>query len=385
MPRSSLGSVKPDGKGVWRVRADLGRDPVTGKRVQREKRVRGSKREAESVLARMLAESGRIPTAGARMTLSDYVESVYIPSARARLREDTVQGYRSSLDTNILPALGRVPLADIDAAMVDAMLSRVAKPGARRRAYVTLRQVLRHAQRRRLLSWVATDAVECPAVPRYEPRVLDEAEAARVLSAFRGDPVEFAVLMALGCGLRRSEICGLDWEDIDIQARAVHVHDPVVYVHGKECRNGTKTANSLRYVSLPESFAARLAEIMPPAAHGPCLPGPHSGRIHPDALSARYDASARAAGVRYTCLKDLRHSHATIMLAAGVDVVTVSRRLGHSSVSVTDRFYLRPRRAQDEGAAAAFDALDLCPQLPTNTDVCEGVQGAAPTDAPQVN
>ena len=92
------------------------------------------------------------------------------------------------------------------------------------------------------------------------------------------------------------------------------------------------------------------------AAPNARVPVRRLGRVHAG------EAVCKAAGCHWTSLKNLRHSHATIMLSAGVDVVTVSRRLGHSSVSVTDRFYLRPRRAADEGAASAFDALGVAPK-----------------------
>ena len=357
--RSSLGSVKMDSKGVWRVRVDLGRDPLTGKRRSREKRVRGSRREAEAELARMLVEAGQAPARASGVLRGDYIDGVYMPSARERLRPDTVAGYESDAELYIKPVLGRVALDDLDAAMVEAMLRGVEAPGARLSAYKTLRQVLRHARAHRAITWVATDAVEMPKVPHYEPAVLDAKQAARVLEAFRDDPIEAAVLVALGCGLRRSEICGLDWEDVDLGALTLRVRSPYVFVKGKGYEQDPKTPTSRRVVSIPASFADRLAEIRPQGATGPVLKGKDGERMHPDAVSHRYARVCKAAGCHWTSLKNLRHSHATIMLEAGVDVVTVSRRLGHASVSTTDRFYLRPRRAADVGAADAFDSLGV--------------------------
>lgn len=357
--RSALGSVKKDAAGVWRVRVDLGRDPLTGRRRSKEKRVRGSRRDAEAELARMLVEAGQAPAQASGVRLGDYVDGVYMPSVRERLRPDTVEGYQGNVDLYIKPMLGGVPLSSLDAAMVEAMLRGIEAPGARLSAYKTLRQVLRHARAHRVITWVATDAVEMPKVPHYEPEVLDARQAARVLEAFRGDPVEAAVLVALGCGLRRSEICGLDWEDIDLDALTLRVRSPYVYVKGKGYEQDPKTPTSRRVVSVPAGFASRLAEIRPPRASGPVLVGKDGSRMHPDAVSHRYTRVCKEAGCHWTSLKNLRHSHATIMLEAGVDVVTVSRRLGHASVSTTDRFYLRPRRAADVGAAGAFDSLGV--------------------------
>lgn len=357
--RSSLGSIKQREPGVWRVRVDLGRDPQSGKRLSKEKTVRGSKREAQATLSRMLAEAGSAPQSATRMSLGDYLDAVYLPHVRESLREDTVEAYERDVRLYIRPALGGVALSDLDAAAVEGMLRRIERPGARKSAYKTLRQALRHARKRRLITWVATDAVEEPKVPHYEPVVLDAAQASKVVAAFRDDPIEVAVLLALGCGLRRSEICGLDWEDVDLEGRTVSVHDPFVAVKGKGYSNGPKTPNSRRVVSVPAGFAARLAQIRPEEASGPILPGECDGRMHPDSVSHRYQSVCKKHGCYWTTLKNLRHSHATIMLEAGVDVVTVSRRLGHSSVSITDKFYLRPRRAKDERAAEAFDTMGV--------------------------
>ena len=359
--RSALGSVKKDAAGVWRVRVDLGRDPVTGKRRSKERRVRGSKREAEAALARMLVDAGQASSA-ASMALGDYIDTAYLPYVRSRLRQGTLAKYEADIQSHIRPVLGRTPLSALDGPMVEAMLRGIDGPGARLSAYKTLRQVLRHARRNRALTWVATDAVEAPSVPRYEPRVLNAEQASQVLSAFEGDPVEAAVLLALGCGMRRSEICGLDWEDLDLDGRTASVGTSYTYVGGQGYENDPKTYNSRRVVSIPAGFADRLRQIRPEGASGPVLSGKDGGRMHPDAVSHRYTRVCKAAGCHWTSLKNLRHSHATIMLSAGVDVVTVSRRLGHSSVSVTDRFYLRPRRAADEGAANAFDALGVAPK-----------------------
>ena len=170
--------------------------------------------------------------------------------------------------------------------------------------------------------------------------------------------------MAMGTGMRRSEVCALDWEDVDLDSREVDVRRRYLIVDGEPDMGQTKTRNSRRVVSIPAAFARRLAEIRPeldgdgthPLMESPRAPGV---RMPPDTFSHVYRRTVEGAGLRYVPLKNLRHSHATIMLDSGVDVVTVSRRLGHASVSTTDRFYLRPRRAADERAAGAFDGLGL--------------------------
>ena len=363
--RSSLGSVKPAGAGMWRVRVSKGCDPVTGKRVYAERRVRGSRREAEATLARMLVENGEAGAASS-MTLADYMHDLYMPWCESRLRPDTCAHYRHDIDGHIVPGIGGVRLSDLDGLTVERWLAGIEKPGARKSAYKTLRQGLRQARLWKIVRDVATDAVPEPKVPHYEPRVLTAEEATAVLDAFAGSEIEVAVLLALGCGLRRSEICGLDWEDVDLESGTVDVRRSYVVTDGVGVEGEPKTFNSRRTVSLPEGFRARLAEIAPPEAHGPVMLATEGGRMHPDVLTNKFERHARREGVYFTPLRNLRHSHATIMLSAGVDVVTVSRRLGHSSVSITDKYYLRPLRAADERAADAFDSLGMLPTISHN-------------------
>ena len=351
--RSSLGSVEDIGEGKWRVWVSAGRDARTGKRMRRSKVVRGTRRDAENERVRMLAEAGSMPERATEMTYGEYLEGIYLPDAEKRLEPDTVYSYRSAARA-VLPVIGGVLLDALRPSHIDSLMSSIGSPGARLKAYKLVRQSLRRAKRMRLVSDVATDAVDPPKVPEYHAETIDAHQAARLLAAFRGHEIEPAVLLALGCGLRRSEICALDWDDVDLAANEVHVTKKLVVVEGEQRVGPPKTSNSWRVVSLPESFAVRLREIRP---DGPQLPllSVSGARMNPDTVTGKYGERCDEAGCHWVSLKNLRHSHATIMLASGVNVVDVSRRLGHSSVSITDRFYLRPKRAADQRAAIVFD------------------------------
>lgn len=354
--RSSKGCVEQIGDDRWRVRVSAGRDGRTGKRRVLTASVVGSRRVAEVAKTRLLAQAGRLPAGASAMTLRELFDGMYLPWVKENRRLDTWRGYEIPWRVHIAPALGDVRLDRLSAEQVDAMLAGVPTDGARAKALATLRQGLRWAMRRRLVASVVTDAVSTPRPRPYEPRVLTSDEARALLRAMRGSSAEAAVLLALGCGLRRSEICGLDWCDVDLGAREVSVRRSYVVTSAGKQTCDPKTPRSRRVVSIPAGVAARLAEIRPAGAVH-VMEDADGGRLDPDVVSRTYDSDARAAGVRWTTLKDLRHSSATLALAAGVDVVTVSRRLGHSNVSTTDAFYLRPRGAADRRAADALDDI----------------------------
>jgi len=228
-------------------------------------------------------------------------------------------------------------------------------PHTRLHAYRVLHQAIRKA-----LQWQVMDrdpmlAVKAPRPLPHDPEVLTLEEAQAFLSAFKGTEVEPAIVLALAAGLRRSEICGLDGDDIDLEAKTVRIRRGM---HGSSKGDvwfeEPKSRTSRRVVSLPEWACAALSAHVSPDTPLLRVGGE---RMNPAALSARYVAYRDKFELRKVPLRDLRHTHATLALAAGVDVVVVSRRLGHSTIAVTDSYYLRPHRSADEAAAAAIESM----------------------------
>ena len=154
-------------------------------------------------------------------------------------------------------------------------------------------------------------------------------------------------------GLRREEACGLEWRDIDLRSGRVRIQRVVQTVAGSEVVEAPKTELSARGVWLPRFAVLRLRDIKGA--------GRLVGDLAPDAVARRYKAHCRREGLPWVPPKDLRHSWATTALAAGVDVAIVSRALGHTDISTTARYYLRPdsrvlRNAQKVWAKAIVGA-----------------------------
>lgn len=366
--RSPLGSIKAAGPGLWRVRLSTPRD-ADGKRGELFEQVRGSRRDAELVLARFMLQAGRGASAAKNLTVHEFVAEAWLPTKtnlRARSRSD----YERIIKTHIRTHLSDVYLREATSFLLDQRMRRVEAPGARLKVYVVLKQAMRYAVRSGFLESDPMSAVARPQIPRKSAEeqthdVYSLEEVVTVLEYVRGDRIEAAVLLAVTCGLRRSEICALDWSDLTLPEKGsgeVRIHRGY---HGPAGFSEPKSARSTRTVAIPEFATARLRELE--GEEGPMLTPQYGDRMNPASLTGRWRAlmGARASAdgtplytppVRYLPLKNLRHTHATIALAAGTDIVDVSRRLGHSSVVVTDAFYLRPGREADERAAGAFDA-----------------------------
>lgn len=367
-PRRPAGSVRAVGPGRYRITVSIGSDE-RGKRRRIDKTFICSKKEAELHLARMLVEAGDPSATDSHQTIEAYHRDVWLPHVKQRVRRRTYEGYESDLRRMVTPYLGHVPLDTLSPMTLDTWLdtlkrAKVSEHSALH-AFRVLRQSLRQAARWRLIDRDPSDSVKAPRAKPYEPKTLTADEARQYMQAFVGHPIEPAIALAIGCGLRRSEICGLRWEDVELTGATLHVRRGMHSVKGGVIFEDPKTTRSRRVVTMPNYTCVALERHVQEVGH--VLTNSQGQPISPDALTARYDKAVSDLKLPRVPLKNLRHSSATIALEAGVDVTVVSRRLGHSNVSTTDRFYLAPKRSADERAARMIDDF-LAPTRASSDD-----------------
>ena len=267
-------------------------------------------------------------------------------------------GYRRLLDGLILPALGSKRLQRITPGDVGTFLSGVVNrgaPGQADHAFVLRRHMFRTSVKHGVLAKSPIAGVERPRVPHKEIRVLDPQEWQRIqrhLSTHRPDMVMVYWFMVT-TGLRRSEVCGLKWGDLDSDdhllyvRRALHVLSGGEYVEWEP-----KSARARRVVALDATTVTMLAghrreserattmfgrQLAPndyifgrPDTRAPC---------HSQLLSRTWQRVVKALELRPIRLHDLRHSSASLLLAVGADPKLISERLGHSSVGFTLTVY----------------------------------------------
>lgn len=353
--RRSIGSVSRLGPDRYRVQVEIGRDPVSGERRRLSRNVRGTRAEAERELARLTLEAGAAPSS--TVTLRAYVETAWIPRTAERVRRRTVDDYALKMKSHVLPKLGDVRLGDLQPYQLDRFFGELAagdlSPRSRLHVYRVLHNALGQAVKWRLIPTNPLDAVERPRVEQSEPDVLSAAEANAYLDAFAGHVLEPFVIVAIAAGLRRSELAALSWSDVDLKAGTVSVERGLHESGGEVWAEKPKTTRSRRVVTLPGWAVARLKAIR---GVGPlALEG--GAAIRPTRITVLYRRHVAAAGLRYVPLKNLRHTAATLALAAGVSPVTLSRRLGHSTFATTDSFYLKITRDADELAAEQLEGF----------------------------
>jgi integrase len=251
---------------------------------------------------------------------------------------------------------------------VQAMLRQLEESGVsprgRQMTYTVLRTAIRDAVKMRLLAVNPLDAVSRPRAPRPEIQALDAEQTRALLAAAEGDPMEALYVLAVATGLRLGELVGLHWGDIDLAAGALHVRrSAVVGAKGAVTFAEPKTSRSRRKVDVP---AVAIAALERHRARLGALP--HRDRLvftsaegqavrYPNLHRRSYKPLLKRAGLPDVSFHALRHTAATLALAAGVNPKVVQERLGHSTVALTLDTYSHAVPTLGRDAAKRIDAL----------------------------
>ena len=195
------------------------------------------------------------------------------------------------------------------------------------------------------------------------------AEARAFLAATAEDRLAFAYALLLTHGLRRGELCGLQWGDVDLDAGVLQIGRTRIVVDGVALDSTPKTRAGRRQVSIDAALVALLRRHKATQAAERLAAGPGAyqeggwlfadelGRpYYPASLTVWFEAHVKAAGLRRIRLHDCRHTAASLMLADGVPVPVVSEMLGHSSPTITLSIYAHVMPGQAEKAGAALSA-----------------------------
>ena len=312
----------------------------------------------------------------------------WLPMVSDRLKPTTFSGYKRTLELYVIPRIGGMRLQALTTAGLTSLYGDLRQRGGtyqspKRRTEPkplspkTVRNV--HA----MLSKALNDAVDVGLLPhnpaaRSKPprqRSISEKVDAWTANELREflDFVAFDRLyacwhLAAHTGMRRGELLGLRWEDIDLDGGTLSVRQTIVLEYTKPIIS-TPKSHEARVINLdPRSVDVlrthRGAQIAEQAQWGEdyfdsgLVFRREDGRlIHPDRLSQMYDRLVRLSGVRRLKFHGLRHTHATLMLRAGVPLKVVSERLGHADPAFTLRVYQHVQSGMQEAAASAFAAL----------------------------
>lgn len=361
------GQIIPRGNRTFLVRIYVGRD-ANGKRDYLNQTVRGSKKDAQIVLNKLLRDKdmGAL-IEPARMSLDEYLDHWLETAVKPRVREGSYQEYASSLRRNVRPIIGAKKLGSIKPVDVQGLYTEMQKRGLKdsvRYTHTVFKNALKQAVKWQMLSQNPADFVDLPKPSRPKVQALTQEESQRFLEVSKSKRWHCFFSLLLSTGLRPSEALGLYWSDLDLSRETLTVRRGLRRLKGKWVFEEPKTPNARRTIPLPSSLVSLLRTHME-TQHELGFDGllvftsPTGAPKHEDGIVKDYfKPLLKKAGLPHSVrLYDLRHTHATLLLLAGVHPKVVSERLGHSNITITLNTYSHVLPNMQQAATVKLEAM----------------------------
>ena len=355
--------------------------PATGKPRYRCHAAGAARSEAEKLLAEIVKRvhdgDYRAPD---RITVADYLLHRRLPSKRTRVKPSTANSYERNIRLHINPNIGAIPLQRLQPEDLDELYVKLLTEGKRnggggglsaksvRNVHATLQSALSDAARKGTVVRNVADTADPPSISRSgrSISVWTGDQLRRFLDAMADHELYPLYLLAATTGMRRGELAGLPWSNVDLDAARLTVNQQIVSVQYKLIESDLKTPTSRRSIDVdPRTVAElrrhrrrQLEERMATGQRGDdgyVFAKPGGSPIHPDLISQTFEHAVAKLDIPRIRLHDLRHTHATILLQQNVHPKVVSERLGHSSVAFTMTVYQHVMPGLQAQAASTFE------------------------------
>jgi integrase len=312
------------------------------------------------------------------LTVGQYLEN-YLESIATRCKPTTVENYGNAIRIHIAPAIGGINLRSLKNNQVQLMVDGWVKQGKSsatiKTAFKVLRAALKRAEKFRQVSFCATNNVETPRAERetYQTWSLKDAKLFFAHTRVRCNPLYSLWVLALVTGMRRGELLGLTWQDIDFAAGRLTVRNNLTEVGRSRTIETPKTRTSVRPISLTASTLAlladhrhhqtrRLAKHATTLEHDLVFVSRVNKMMSPRVVTRAFGELVKAVGLPKITLHGLRHLHATLLNYRGESMKVISDRLGHSSIKITGDIYTDV--FEDHRSDAAYGLTELLEHSP---------------------
>ena len=368
------GHIRQRSKGSWTCIIELDRDPLTGRRRQTQRTIRGPKRDAELLLAQLISQGEfGIEAVPGRTTVEQFLKRWLRDYAEVNVGPKTYVRYAEICRLHLPPKLGSVTFDKLRPARIQQVYRELQDGGLSAQTVLHCHRVLRGALgwavRLQVLAWNPTDAVDSPRPDRHEMRALTPPEMQTLLHAARPTDLYDIVFVALATGLRLGEALAIRWRDLSMAQHSLQVVRSLQYLPGRGLAFvPTKTHRSSRAITLSEETVAVLGDLRKQQVTmrlglGPAYDtagdlifcDPIGAPLAPYNVSRHFGVLAKNAGLAPLRFHDMRHSFATCLLRAGIHVKLVSQALGHSGTQLTLDTY---SHAQPDLQAEAANMID---------------------------
>lgn len=362
------GSIRKRNNGLWEARVTVGRNS-NGRQVQ--KSIYGKTRS--EVSAKMNEILGQINTDSyippSEITVSEWTKTWLQTYAKTNLRPSSYASCEGHVFNHIIPHIGDIKLSKLTTDNIQRFYNKEFCDGAGlsaktiRNIHITLRRAIQQAVDNKMISYNCCSGVILPKREKKEMRVLSREEQSAVLSVIENERLGFAILFDLSTGLRIGELCGLKWNDFDLENKMFNVKRTLQRIklpEGQVTANGdttviaegkVKTDNGYREIPIQDKIFAELMKYKARQDEEKEWAGcaykdndyvfasPIGGCVEPSTMRDMFNRLLADAKVKHANFHSLRHTFATRAIEAGVPVKAVSEILGHASIQITLDLY----------------------------------------------
>ena len=369
------GNLRKRKDGRWEGRYTAGHDPETGKAIYRN--VLG-KTQAEVVekLRKAIEETKGLDVAKAgQYTLGQWMRVWYENYATIKVRPSSHATYMGIIKNHIDPAIGNIPLTklttlDLQKFYRDLLTGgRVERkesekkpkglgPKTVRNIHQIIASAMKLAKEQKIIAADPTEGCALPKPEHREMKTLPVEQLTSFLREAKDSGVFEMYYVELATGLRRGELLGLKWEDLDFEHENLRIKRQIARINGEIVEAPLKTKNAYRTLPLAEDTIAVLKQQKKKTGSSPWVfPSPTGGPISPDSVLHMLHRVLKRAGLPRVRFHDLRHTFATLALQNGVDIKTVSGMLGHFSAGFTLDTYAHVTTAAQKEAARTMEKV----------------------------
>lgn len=381
------GSIqKREGKrGIsWRIVVDIGIDPKTGNRKQKVETLQGTKADAQKRLREILTSLDKgIYTDAGKMTVSEYLQK-WFEGHKRDLSPSTARRYAGIIHQHLIPALGQTLLNKLTPLHIREFIDKEMKEGRKDNKksvgsglssasvnyeYRVLHNALSEAVALELLYRNPADSIKPAREEKKEIVVLSEKDISTLLNGVKDTYIFMPTFIAIYTGMRLGEILGLTWANIDLSQGLITVRQSSCQVKSAQPEFKTpKTSNSKRTIDISPAVINVLKEHKKLQSELQFSAGPSWNNynlvcclqngypINPPSLSSYFRQVTGKLGLNIS-FHGLRHTHASLLLKAGIPAKVVSERLGHSTIAITMDIYSHVMPGMQKEAANKLETM----------------------------
>jgi integrase len=372
------GYVKKRGNRYYAVIYE-GRDPVTGKEHRSWHPAGTDRAEAERLAAKLAAAEAVRIDAVRSLTFGAYLTSQWLPAKKQHLATSTYRGYERNVQRHILPALGTVSIRRLRYQQIEALYDALLHPTTSRglapktvyEIHLMINCALADALRRGLVTRNVAVVARTPkqrSLQRIEGVSLTEEELRKLMRTAVGHRLFPLVWLTAMTGMRRNEVLGLKWPDIDFAKKRLHLNRGLVAVGYEVHQTRGKTKNARRAIALDDTTlavlggwrayqAAEFAAVGITNAERWVFTDGDGQPVHPHAVYEAFRRIVHNAAVPTIRFHDLRHTHGSLLIKDGIPLKVVSERLGHANIAFTMQTYQHVLPGMQADAARSTERL----------------------------